>query len=61
MAIFGPDGWVLAAVRTRISQEESLIPKATVEFATRRWPNFRLPPNACDAHCHVIGPGNLFP
>ena len=38
-----------------------MIPKATVEFATRRRPNFRLPPNACDAHCHVIGPANLFP
>jgi 2-pyrone-4,6-dicarboxylate lactonase len=44
-----------------VSQEESLIPKATAEFATRRRPDFALPPNACDAHCHVIGPANVFP
>ncbi len=24
-------------------------------------PTFRLPPGACDAHCHVFGPGNVFP
>jgi 2-pyrone-4,6-dicarboxylate lactonase len=24
-------------------------------------PAFALPPNACDAHCHIFGPANLFP
>src|SRR6218665_3084835 len=24
-------------------------------------PAFRLPPGACDAHCHVFGPAALFP
>lgn len=32
-----------------------------IDFATRRKPSFQLPPDACDAHCHVFGPGNVFP
>ena len=24
-------------------------------------PDFTLPPKACDSHCHVFGPGQLFP
>ena len=24
-------------------------------------PDIKLPPGACDAHCHVFGPGHLFP
>jgi len=27
----------------------------------RRRPRFRLPPGACDAHCHVFGPAARFP
>ncbi|HVY59261.1 MAG TPA: amidohydrolase family protein [Xanthobacteraceae bacterium] len=29
--------------------------------ATRRKPQFKLPPLACDAHCHVFGPAAKFP
>jgi len=24
-------------------------------------PDIKLPPGACDAHCHVFGPGHVFP
>src|SRR6266851_1420965 len=27
----------------------------------RRNPHFKLPPEACDAHCHVFGPAAKFP
>ena len=26
-----------------------------------RTPQFQLPPGACDAHCHIFGPGDRYP
>jgi predicted TIM-barrel fold metal-dependent hydrolase len=34
---------------------------AALDLAKGRKPAFRLPPKACDAHCHVFGPRERFP
>jgi predicted TIM-barrel fold metal-dependent hydrolase len=34
---------------------------ASLDPSSRRRPRFKLPPGACDAHCHVFGPGARFP
>jgi 2-pyrone-4,6-dicarboxylate lactonase len=34
---------------------------AALDFSTRRRPRFKLPPGACDTHCHVFGPAETFP
>lgn len=33
----------------------------TAQAFTRNRPQFKLPPGACDAHCHVFGPASKFP
>lgn len=33
----------------------------TLDLSHRRKPSFAPPPGACDAHCHVFGPGGVFP
>jgi predicted TIM-barrel fold metal-dependent hydrolase len=32
-----------------------------LDLSGRRRPRFKLPPGACDAHCHVFGPAARFP
>jgi 2-pyrone-4,6-dicarboxylate lactonase len=32
-----------------------------LKLHARRKPGFRLPADTCDAHCHVFGPGDVFP
>jgi len=34
---------------------------SVLDLSKRRKPAFKLPPGACDAHCHVFGPGAVFP
>lgn len=34
---------------------------STLDLSKRRKPAFQLPAGSTDAHCHVFGPGNVFP
>lgn len=41
--------------------ERNIGMSAALDLSKRRRPAFRLPPGACDAHCHVFGPAATFP
>jgi len=37
------------------------IPVCMAPDPNTRVPNYRPPPSACDAHCHIFGPGDKYP
>ena len=37
------------------------IPVCMAPDPNTRVPKYRPPPNACDAHCHIFGPGDKYP
>jgi len=37
------------------------IPVCMAPEPDTRTPQFKAPPNACDAHCHIFGPGDKYP
>jgi len=37
------------------------IPTCKAPDPNTRTPKFRAPPGACDAHCHIFGPGDRYP
>jgi predicted TIM-barrel fold metal-dependent hydrolase len=37
------------------------IPVCKAPDPNTRTPKYQPPPNACDAHCHIFGPGNRYP
>lgn len=37
------------------------IPVCMAPDPSTRKPNYRPPPGACDAHCHIFGPGDRYP
>jgi 2-pyrone-4,6-dicarboxylate lactonase len=39
----------------------SMIPSCKPPDPDTRTPRFRPPPGACDAHCHIFGPGDVYP
>ena len=39
----------------------SHIPTCKAPDPNTRKPEYRPPPNACDAHCHIFGPGDKYP
>ncbi|HUK02180.1 MAG TPA: amidohydrolase family protein [Steroidobacteraceae bacterium] len=38
-----------------------MIPTCKAPDPDPRRPKYRPPPGACDAHCHIFGPGNVYP
>ena len=46
---------------TRGFRREVHVSQETIALSERRRPAFKLPAGACDAHCHVFGPGATFP
>ena len=38
-----------------------MIPTCKAPDPNTRQPQFRAPPGACDAHCHIFGPADLYP
>jgi predicted TIM-barrel fold metal-dependent hydrolase len=38
-----------------------MIPTCQAPDPNTRKPKFQPPPGACDAHCHIFGPGDLYP
>ena len=42
-------------------RREVHVSQETTDLSERRKPAFKLPVGACDAHCHVFGPGAVFP
>lgn len=44
-----------------LSMQEVPVPDCRPPLASPSRPRHALPPGACDAHCHVFGPGDVFP
>ena len=44
-----------------LSPKEAAVPDCRPPLASPSRPRHALPPGACDAHCHVFGPADVFP